>query len=301
MPPITVIINAGSGSFVENETERNLRDEFKANGLEIDLKLAKSGDEIEQFANGAADSDCEIIVAGGGDGTIRSVAEIAARAGKIFGVLPLGTLNNFSKDLGIPPNLPDAVRIIADNHTKLIDLGEVNGLVFINNSSIGLYPRIVRHREVQQERLGRGKWWSALIAVFRTLRISPFLKVRIRLGDKSFLRKTTFIFVGNNRYEMDLYKIGWRPRLDAGKLSVYIPRRGGRLGVFQLFLKTIFGLIREEKDFEILETDTITIETRKKYQMVAFDGEVTTIETPLKYNIRPAALRVILPEVSDKT
>lgn len=291
---LKVIINSASGSVSADETRRTLEEAFAASGVEATFHFAKSGDEIEKFAKAAAESDAEVIVAGGGDGTISAVATEVAKTGKTLGVLPLGTLNNFSKDLRIPQELADAVRVIAESNTTTIDLAEVNGRIFINNSSIGLYPRIVRKRE-QQQRLGYGKWWAAFWAALRIFRLSPFLKVRIEVDGKSFLRKTPFVFVGNNRYEMELYNIGRRPSLDGGKLSVYFLHRGGRLGVILLLLRTLTGTVRQWRDFEEVLTDSVTIQTRRKRLRVAFDGEVSVVATPLHYNTLPKALKVIVP------
>ena len=293
-PFIEVIVNAGSGSVLEGETERSLRERFIAHGVPATVHLARSGDEIERFAREAAEGQAEVIVAGGGDGTISAVAAEVHKAGKILGVLPLGTLNNFSKDLEIPQTLGGAVKVIANGNVIAIDLAEVNGRIFINNSSIGLYPRIVRDR-VKQQRLGRGKWNAALWAALRIFRISPFLKVKIKLDGKEFLRKTPFVFVGNNEYEMDLYNIGRRPKLDEGKLSVYFLHHGGRWGVILLLFHTLFGRLRQWKDFEEVNTDEVLIEMRKKLMTVAFDGEIGVLKTPLHYRIRPLALKVIVP------
>ncbi len=299
MPPIEVIINASGGSFVEDETEQLLAEAFAANNLGANIRLARSGDQIGEFAEAAAKSDAEIIVAGGGDGTISSVAAIVSKTGKTFGVLPLGTLNNFSKDLQIPQDIDEAVRIIADGYVSEIDLAELNGRVFINNSSIGLYPRIVRNR-VQQQRLGYGKWRAAFWATLRMFRVSPFLKVGIVVDGKFFLRKTPFVFVGNNEYEMELYNIGRRSALDQGKLSVYFLHRGGRLGVILLLLRTITGRVKQWRDFEEVLSETVSIQTRRKRMQVAFDGEVDTVATPLQYKILPKALRVIVPKPAEE-
>src|SRR5205823_6222409 len=105
--------------------------------------------------------------AAGGDGTINAVAAQTRKTAKPLGILPLGTLNHFSKDLRIPRNVPDAVDVIAEKHVAEVDIGEVNGRVFLNNSSIGLYPRMVRIREHQQQRLGRGKWSAAFLPLYR--------------------------------------------------------------------------------------------------------------------------------------
>ena len=296
MPPIEVIINAGGGSFVEDETEQLLTDQFAEHGVDANIHLAKTGAELESLTKSAIDGDSKIIVVGGGDGTINTVAAEVYKADKILGVLPLGTLNHFSKDLGIPQDVATAIRVIADNHTQNIDLGEVNGRIFINNSSIGLYPRIVRHREVQQERLGRGKWSAALIAALRVFRLNPFFRIGFALNGREFVRKTPFVFIGNNEYEMDFYNIGTRTRLDGGRLSVYFLHHGGRWGVVRLLIRTVFGLLRQTKEFETLDTDEIIISMRKKFIMVAIDGEVSLMETPLTYRILPGVLKVIVPK-----
>jgi diacylglycerol kinase family enzyme len=292
--PIEVIVNAGSGSVLAGETERSLRQRFIAYGVRANVHLAGTGGEIVECASEAAESGAEIIVAGGGDGTISAVAEYAAKAGKVLGVLPLGTLNNFSKDLGIPQSLDGAVRTISAGRVREIDLAVVNSRIFLNNSSIGLYPQMVRQR-VKEQRLGRGKWNAAFWAWLRIFRISPFLKVCIRVGDREFERKLPFVFVGNNEYEMDLYNIGRRKRLDGGQLSVYFIHSGGRWGVTLLMLHTIFGRLRQWRDFEEVNTEELVINTRKRKLLVAFDGEVAVMETPLKYKILPKALKVIVP------
>lgn len=293
---IVVIINATGGSFVEGETEQIVRSEFEARGIESKIWLAKTGSQIESLVKAAVESNAEVIVGGGGDGTLGTVASFVAKTGKSFGILPLGTLNHFSKDLGIPQDLGEAIGVIAENHTKEIDLGEVNGRIFVNNSSIGLYPRIVRHRQVQQNRLGRGKWSAAFIAALRIFWINPFFSVRIGIGDRGFQRKTPFLFVGNNEYEMELYNIGTRPRLDEGKLSIYLLHHGGRWGAVRLLIQTVFGQLRQSREFDSIKAEEVTIATRKKLTLVALDGEVSVMQTPLRYRILPAALKVIIPQ-----
>ena len=292
---IEVIVNAGSGSVLAGETERSLRDRFLERGVRARIHLATTGAEVELLAAEAADGEAEVIVAGGGDGTISSVAKEVHRAGKVLGILPLGTLNNFSKDLGIPQTIADAVTTIAEQNIAEIDMAEVNGRIFLNNSGIGLYPRMVKHR-VEQQRLGYGKWRAAFWAWLRIFRLSPFLDVTIKVDNKVFRRKLPFVFVGNNEYEMDLYNIGRRPRLDEGKLSVYFIHTGGRWGVTLLLLHTFTGRLKQWRDFEAVSSEEVTIASRKKRLLVAFDGEVAVMQTPLCYRSRPEALRVIVPK-----
>lgn len=297
-PPIEVIVNAGSGSVECQVIERRLTELFEENGVTANIHLAQSGAEIIGLTKKVVKTDAQIIVAGGGDGTISAVASELAGTDKTLGVLPLGTLNNFSKDLQIPPDLEGAIRVIAENHVQQIDVGEVNGRIFVNNSSIGLYPHIVKRREKQQ-RLGYGKWRAAFWAALKMLRRSPFFAVRLETGENIRIVKTPFVFVGNNDYEMDFFNIGRRTKLDDGKLSVYFLHRSGRKGLFLLVLRTIFGRLRQTHDFEEINIEEITFETKKKRLLVAFDGEVEMLETPLRYKIYPKALCVIVPEIVD--
>jgi len=294
MARVDVIINAGSGSVFAGETEDAVRQAIAARGLDANFRVAATGAEVERFAMEAADGDAEVIVAGGGDGTISTVAKEVHRTGKVLGILPLGTLNNFAKDAGVPLEIGEAVDVIASGEARSIDLAEVNGRVFLNNSSIGLYPQMVRRR-VRQQRLGRGKWYAAFWAWLRVFRYSPFLKVHIRVGGREFERKLPFVFVGNNEYEMDLYNIGRRKRLDGGKLSLYFIHRDGRWGVTLLMMHTITGRLRQWQDFEEVDTEEITIETKRRRLFVAIDGEVVRLPVPLIYRALPKALRVIVP------
>lgn len=297
--PIEVIVNAGSGSVECGETKRQLDEAFRSHSIEANIHLAQGGEEIIELAKRAAKGDAEIICAGGGDGTISAVASELVNTNKTLGVLPLGTLNNFSKDLQIPQNIEEAVKIIAANNVKQIDTGEVNGRIFINNSSIGLYPHIVKRRE-QQQRLGHGKWRAAFWAALEILKRSPFLAIRLETEKGARVVKTPFVFVGNGEYEMDFFNIGRRAKIDDGKLSVYFLHKSGRRGLFLLVLRTIFGGLRQARDFEEITVKEITFETKRKRILVAFDGEVETLDAPLHYKIHPKALRVIVPKQNDE-
>lgn len=292
MPRVEIIVNSQGGSFVEDETEASLRDALEAAGVDGDITLAAGGDEI--FGK-ARDSSADILGAAGGDGTINAVASVALERNKPLAVVPLGTLNHFAKDIGVQIELAEAAAAISLGYLKSVDVGEVNGQIFLNNSSIGLYPHIVHSRERQQERLGRGKWRAAFSAAVEMLRRHPFFRVKLEIDGEARVYKTPFVFLGNNEYSMDLYKIGSRERLDAGKLSVYFLRRGGRWGVIRLILRTLVGTLDSMKEFEQLTTDSLTIDMRRDRVMVAFDGEVAVMETPLEYRIRPRALQVIVP------
>ena len=293
---IEVIVNASSGTGENRALAERLNELFDRDGLIPRVALVERGHEIIELARQAALGDADVVVAAGGDGTINSVTSQLLNTKKTLGVLPLGTMNHFAKDLHIPLELEAAVETIIEGHIANVDLGEVNGHVFVNNSSLGLYPSIVRERE-RQQRLGAGKWPAYVWAAVAVLRRYPFLDIRLEIDGKALSRRTPFVFIGNNEYEMETLNIGSRSCLDAGELSLYVTNRTGRLGLIRLALRALFGGLRQEKDFLALRTKEIWIGTKHKRMRVALDGEVTMMEPPLHYRVLPARLPVLTPRL----
>lgn len=295
MKPVTVIVNGGAGHGHDDSAAAELRAKLAKAGLDAELVLAKDGEEMIATARRALKGGAELVVAGGGDGTINAVASVMAGSGVPFGVLPLGTLNHFAKDLGIPLDLDEAVRNLAGGVPRQVDVGEVNGRIFLNNSSLGLYPDIVRDREKQQRRLGRGKWPAALWATVAALRRYPFLSMRLTVGGETLARRTPFVFIGNNRYTMQGLAIGERDRLDDGLLSLYVAQHPTRLGLLRFAFDALRGKLGSERDFDVLEAAGFEIDTHHAHLHVATDGEVTLMHPPLRYRVRPGALTVLAP------
>jgi len=293
---VSVIINAGSGLGNDDTLLERLRALFDAAGADADVRLARGGAEISAAVETALARQPDVIVAGGGDGTVSSVASALADKPVALGVLALGTLNHFARDAGVPADLEEAVRTIVDGHRVQVDIAEVNGRTFINNSGLGLYPDIVRNRERQQKRLGRGKWPAFVWATLAVLRRYPFMRVRLVVDGSERSRRTPFVFIGNNEYRMDGFAIGERTELDRGQLSLYVAQRPGRLKLLVLALRALTGRLRQARDFDVLGANEIVIESRRKRLRVSTDGEVSVMTPPLRYRIRPRALAVMLPE-----
>ncbi len=292
---VAVIVNAAAGLGYDGDWAAALRGKFAAVGLRADVTLAASGDEMIGAARDAVARGVDIVAAGGGDGTINAVASVMVDSDITFAVLPLGTLNHFAKDLGIPLVLDEAIATIAKGRVRRVDVGEVNGRVFLNNSSLGLYPDIVRDREKQQRRLGRGKWLAFCWASVAALRRFPFLSVRLKVGEDEHARRTPFVFIGNNEYLMQGLTIGERAVLDGGRLSLYVAQRPTRRGLVRFACHALLGRLGQSPDFDVLLAERFAIDTRRKLIRVATDGEVTLMAPPLNYRSRPAALAVIVP------
>lgn len=296
-PPVFVIVNRGSG-IVARSKEAGLRERiraaFRTEGLEPHVVLARPA-EVDLVARQAAKSSVQIVVAAGGDGTISGVAGELAGTDKLLGILPVGTLNHFAKDIGIPLQLADAVRVIAAGTTRSVDVGDVNGNIFINNSSIGLYPQVVIGRERQRLRFGRGKWFAMAWAFVRVFRRFPLLRVTVDADGSRTVHKTPLLFVGNNRYELNLLTVGRRTALDRGELCLYMSTASGRFAMIRLALRALFGRLEQGRDFVALFGSEFQVASRRRLH-VARDGEIVRLTPPLLYRSRPRSLRVLVPE-----
>lgn len=288
---VVVVLNAGSGAGNDAALAERIGALFELAGASAEVRLAH-GAEIATVVAAAIASAPDVIVAGGGDGTVSTVGAALAGGPVALGVLPLGTLNHFAKDMRLPLDLEGAVARICAGAVTQVDVGEVNGRVFLNNSSLGLYPDIVRDRERQQKRLGRGKWPALAWATLAALRRFSFMHVRLAVDGSERRRRTPFVFIGNNAYEMEGFAIGERGRLDAGCLSLYVAQRAGRLRLLQLALRALFGRLRQARDFDAMLASEIVVESRHRRLRVATDGEITVMTPPLRYRIRPASLLV---------
>jgi len=290
--PVPVILNTSAGVADGVETQARIRQAFEAAGLQVRLM---PGEDISLLARRAVREGHEVVVAAGGDGTVNAVATHVAGSRSALAVLPLGTLNHFARDAGIPLDLEGAVRTIALSHRSRVDVGAVNGRIFVNNSSIGLYPTMVVRRENRRRRRGSGKWAALAWASFTVLRKHPMLDVVLKANGSVTQQRTPLIFVGNNEYAVEGPEVGRRTGLQDGKLSIYVTRRHGRRGLLALGLRSMFGSLRDALDLESFTAGHVTIATRRRHLAVATDGEVSVMATPLEYESRPGALELVVP------
>ena len=297
---VAAIVNRGAGSVVRAGLEAEELDGlFRAAGVDAEV-LFLPGERISEAAREAVASGVDAVVAGGGDGTIRSVAKVLVGGSVPLGVLPVGTLNHFARDLGIPVDLAEAVRLIPRGTARALDVGEVNGEIFINNSMLGLYPPMVRVRDRERRHLSRGKWLATLSAAVKVLPRLPLLHVRVTGEELAIDRETRFVFIGNNEYEMNAFTYGARRRFDSGDLYLYIAKSRSRLGLVGLALLGLFRDVKRTQSFDRWCLPEFTIEVKKKAEPVYLDGEVTLLTPPLCYRVRPRSLSVILSSRTDQ-
>jgi diacylglycerol kinase family enzyme len=285
-----VIVNSASGCGHGSPAIAAIEAEFRAVGQAPRVSCVNA-DAIGRTIEHAIKSGARLIVIGGGDGTLSTAASSLVDTEATLGILPMGTLNHFAKDQQIPLDLTGAIRIIVSGRTKRVDVGEVNGRVFINNSSLGIYPDIVRLRK----RLGLGKWIGLAAATWLVLRRKSTLSIRLASEEGNRQYKTPFAFIGNNEYVVEGFDMGARKNMQTGQLSIYTSRLTGRVGIFRLAFRSLFKYLRVDRDFDAVIAREFVIEARRHQLRVATDGEVSMLKMPLHYRSRAGALRVMVP------
>ena len=284
----------GSGTVgdVPRETISRL---FAARHIHPEIWESGKDGTLIDLARKACKANFDVIVAAGGDGTINAISgEILKSKNHKLGVLPMGTYNHFARDLGIPAELDAAVEIIVAGHHEAVDAAEVNGEVFVNNSSIGFYAEMVRMRE-RLQKSGSTKRWAALWASLRILlRFRTFyLEVQPKHGPP-IRRRTGMLFVGNNIYETGFPQPGIRKSLSEGKLWAMLPEISTRWHLLWSLGALVF---RKKNTSSVLtfEAAEMTVSTRRRSLKVAVDGEVLQMKPPLCYRILPKSLLVLMP------
>jgi diacylglycerol kinase family enzyme len=293
---VAIVFNAKAGTLDRAKCQERANEILAAcreRGIDAEDHLCEGARLTAKAGELAARGDLDAVIAAGGDGTVSAVAQGVLGSNVTMGVIPLGTLNHFAKDLGVP-EIDIALDAIARGETRSVDVGEVNGRVFINNSSIGLYPEIVVNRDQQRKESGRGKWRAMVLAAWRILVKFPLLHVAVALAGNVFSARTPLIFVGNNEYEVNVRSLGKRQRLDGGKLAVYTIRATSRVRMLWVVLKNILQR-GNPPELEAHQVERADIVTNKRSLKVALDGEVLRMKPPLTYKTRPGALRVFFP------
>ena len=290
---IIVILNTSSGTNRIEDLADRLAGLFEAAGAPALIVPLRAPADAPAAARSAVDRGADVVVAAGGDGTVNTVASVLVGSHVPLGVIPRGTLNHFARDAGIPVDLERAVDTVAHGRVTRVDVGDVNGRVFLNNSSIGIYPDIVVEREALR-RQGHRKWTAFAVATVKILRHYRGVVVRMTSGESTHVARTPFLFVGNNEYQVEGRHLGARDRLDGGRLFAYLAPRVNAHDLPALLARALIG--REHDTLESFAAVVLRVDIPGRRRLrVSTDGEVVVMSTPLNYRVRPSALGVIVP------
>jgi YegS/Rv2252/BmrU family lipid kinase len=295
MARVPVLINRGGGAAsADPKIGKTVTAALKSAGVDAKVELI-DGSDAEARCRAIAKRGGSHDVVGGGDGTISAAAAGLLGTKTRLGILPLGTLNHFARDLGIPTDLDEACKLISGTKQRRVDVAQMNDRIFINNSAIGLYPLMVIDRDVQQKRLGRSKRLAMIVASARTLVRFGHQRLTLTVNDEKERVDTPLLFVGNNNYRVDIGAPGQRESLNDGQLCVMVMRKKTRAGLIAASVRALFNRARDD-DMEMIDgVERLRVSSHRSYLAVSLDGEVVSAQSPLEYRIRKGALRVIAP------
>ncbi|MDA8229977.1 MAG: lipid kinase MamU [Magnetospirillum sp.] len=291
---LAFVVNSSAGSFrhlPREATVAAVAEALRAAGHDVTVAVHPPRALAAALAALARESGFDAVLVGGGDGSVLSAILAGLGIRVPLGVIPLGTLNLFARDLGLPPDPVEAARRLAGAAACRIDLAEVNGTPFAIWASLGMHPWMVRRRDHLQ-RDGMGKWRAVALAALRALRRCPMVKVRLALRGEVVTAATPMIVVTNNAWRWGSPPT--RPALDEGVLEVHVARCSSRLSLAWLAFKALLGRPLGHL-IETFRADTVEVMSRKRRLMLSLDGEVTVMASPLVFRARPKALTVLMP------
>jgi YegS/Rv2252/BmrU family lipid kinase len=295
MARVTVFLNRGGGAVAADpRIGDKVAKALEKAGVDADVELVGGGD-CSVRCRAIAERGDELLVVGGGDGTISAAASALIGTETLLGILPLGTLNHFARDLGVPTKLAEAAKLIAERPERQVDVAEMNDRTFINNSAIGLYPLLVVDRDSQRRKLGRPKAAAMIVASIRTLIRFGHERLTLTVNDRKGQVDTPLLFVGNNDYRTDMAAAGRRDSLEDGRLYVLVMRKKTRRGFIAASIRALLNRSRADDMVRLDDAERLRVSSRKRMLTVSLDGEVVRVQPPLDYRIRRKVLRVIAP------
>ena len=288
----TLFFNPSSGARLAPAELQALEDACRETGLEV-IRLTPDVDCAQTIRERVA-RGVRLFVAAGGDGTVSNVVQALVNGDAALAVIPVGTYNHFARDLGIPLDWREALRVATDGETRQVDTARVNDRFFVNNISLGLYPELVAMREAR----GRDypKWRARTYAALATLRKYPHVTLAIETAHHQEIVRTHVFIVSNNSYDLSGLGIeAARNTLEEGRLSVYWLPKLSRWRLMKFTAHYLAGRVYTTPGFRSFRTAAMKVQSPRPSLEVGVDGEVFTLATPLTITIVPLSLLVKVP------
>jgi diacylglycerol kinase family enzyme len=293
--PLTLIANEHSG-----KRSRELLDALRASlvetlGAPVAFHPIRRGRDLKEAIAAIRAKRQGTVFVAGGDGTISAVADAIKDIEVTLAPLPMGTFNYFARGLAIPETADEAVKALASGVTVRVPVGEVNGRLFLNNASIGLYPAILAEREGIYRRWGRSRlaaYWSVIKTVLRS---SHRLHLPVSVDGHRRELRTSMIFVGANPYQLERFQLEGAEVVRDGRLAAFVGGDYGRLGLLAAAVRLALGLTRRDETFSPLDGAEFVIGTSRRRLTVAMDGERFRFRGPLVIRRWPGGLKVLAP------
>ncbi|MBC7955324.1 MAG: NAD(+)/NADH kinase [Cytophagales bacterium] len=300
--PLSIVFNAASGHADAHDTSALIARLLNEAGRRHHIQLVKKGGDIPAEARRAvaqAVAQGGAVVAAGGDGTINAVAQAAHEAGCPLGVLPQGTFNYFSRTHRIPADTAEATRALLSASVEPVQVGLVNERLFLVNASLGLYPDMLEDREHFKARFGRNRVVALGAAVATALRAHQRLRLRIQLGDGVRNVRSSSLFLGNNRLQLQQVGLPEARAVESGHIAAVMLKPVGPWALLRLLMHGALGALGNDERVESFKFQRMTVAPWLPYGTrrvkVAADGEVSFMRTPLEFRVAPKPLYLLKP------
>jgi diacylglycerol kinase family enzyme len=300
--PLAIVLNPRSGSQERATAPAALQAMLRGCGRPYELlRIERPAQLARQIAQAVqlARERGGILVAAGGDGTVNAVAHAALQAGLPLGVLPRGTFNFFAQRHRLPIDAADAMRVVLQGRVAPVQAGLINGRAFLVNASLGLYPKLLEDRERFKQRYGRSRAVAIAAGLMTLLRERRRLSLQVeRDGDLRRLQTST-LFVGNNALQLDRVGVDEAGAVEQGRLAAVSVKPVGRLAMAGLLLRGAIGRLGDAdevlsfsfRELEVAPIGRIGLPVVK----VAFDGETARMHWPLRFEVSPQPLWLLVP------
>lgn len=287
------VVNAGSGSRDDDATLAAIESGLAGSARRATLHRVSRPSDLPAVARQAARAagDHGVTVAVGGDGTLNTVATAVMAERGVLGLVPRGTFNYFARSNGLPTDALEAVqRLATAREARPVQAGRINERLFLVNASLGLYPTLLEDREAFKQQYGRSRWVALLAGLSTLFREHAMLTLRLLQPDgTSRVVRTSTLFVGNNRLQMEQIGLPDAGQVGAGRLSAIMLRPLSRLGMVGVMLRGAVGQLGDADNVVSFTVDDLTVEPRRPYARrtvkIATDGEVTRMQAPLRFAI----------------
>lgn len=291
-PDICVLSNPRSGTALRNPGA--VEKAMAVFGPRAELR-AFSGDPADEARRAIRDG-FRIIVAAGGDGTVAGVAHALAGTDVALAVLAMGTFNYFARGLGMPEDPEAAAHAILDGAPHDIAVGTLNGRVFLNNVSIGLYPAILEEREAAYARYGRYRILAHIASLKTILRFQRPHRMELLQDETKHRIRTPMLFVARSAYQLDQFGLEGAQAISDDRFVLFLAHQQTRLGFLRLAWKLVRRRVDHGRDVLVSTPQKLAVSIPGRRRMsVALDGEKLKMRLPLRIEIADHQLQVILP------
>ena len=304
--PLFIVMNAGSGNNDAEEQRQIMARVFESGGRSFEFLKIENSSQIDEVCRRAVRLAAErsgVVVAAGGDGTINAVAAAVLGTCCPFGVLPQGTFNYFGRVNGIPQETEAAAGALLRASISPVQVGEVNGRLFLVNASLGLYPQLLEDRESWKRQFGRSRFVAFLSGVATLVQARGQLQLEIELAGQNAALRTPTLFVGNNHLQLTRVGIdeNHAGAVNRGELTGIALRPIGTLALFGLLARGLLGRLGEADSVDSFSFRRLTVTPRgAKKVKVATDGEIAWMKTPLVFQVAADPLMLLVPAPADR-